>query len=65
MSKLKRIGYDCQWRLLNSKDYGIPQNRLRLWIFGVLGKLPADFELTPPKRELKCTPQASIPFENE
>lgn len=53
MSELKRIGYDCQWRLLNSKDYGIPQNRLRLWIFGVLGKLPTDFELTPPKRELK------------
>lgn len=40
MSELSRIGYDCQWRLLNSKDYGVPQNRLRLWIFGVFGKLP-------------------------
>lgn len=53
MSELKRIGYDCQHRLLNSKDYGIPQNRLRLWIFGVYGKLPADFELAPPKEELQ------------
>ena len=53
MSELKRIGYDCQWRLLNSKDYGIPQNRLRLWIFGVQGKLPNGFELTPPTRELQ------------
>lgn len=52
MSELKRIGYDCQWRLLNSKDYGVPQNRLRLWIFGVQGHLPEGFELTPPKREL-------------
>ena len=52
MSELKRIGYDCQYRLLNSKDYGVPQNRLRLWIFGVLGNLPKDFELTPPKKKL-------------
>ncbi len=52
MSELKRIGYDCQWRLLNSKDYGIPQNRLRLWIFGVRGTLPKGFELTPPKKKL-------------
>ena len=52
MSELKRIGYDCQWRLLNSKDYGIPQNRLRLWIFGSLNILPDGFDLTPPKKKL-------------
>lgn len=53
MSELKRIGYDCQYRLLNSKDYGIPQNRLRLWIFGTRGKLPDGFEMTPPKKKLR------------
>ena len=53
LSELHRIGYDCQWRLLNSKDYGIPQNRLRLWIFGVHGNLPEGFELTPPKKKLR------------
>lgn len=53
MSELKKVGYDCQYRLLNSKDYGIPQNRLRLWIFGKFGKLPDGFELAPPKRELQ------------
>ena len=47
MGELKRIGYDCQAKLLNSKDYGIPQNRLRLWIFGVLGQLPEGFDMTP------------------
>ena len=52
MSELHRIGYDCQWRLLNSKDYGIPQNRLRLWIFGVQGVLPKGFDMTPPKKKL-------------
>ena len=53
MSELKRIGYDCQARLINSKDYGIPQNRLRLWIFGTFGTLPEGFELTPPKKKLR------------
>ena len=49
LQELKRIGYDVQWRLLNSKDYGIPQNRERVWIYGRLGKLPANFELAPEK----------------
>ena len=53
MTELERIGYDCQWRLINSKDYGIPQNRLRLWIFGTRGTLPEGFELTPPKKKLR------------
>lgn len=53
LSELHRIGYDFQWRLLNSKDYGVPQNRLRLWIFGMLGHLPEGFELRPPVVPLK------------
>ena len=35
--------------LLNSKDYGIPQNRERVWMFARLGGLPKDFSLEPPK----------------
>ena len=29
---LKEIGYGVCWDVLNSKDYGIPQNRERVWI---------------------------------
>jgi DNA (cytosine-5)-methyltransferase 1 len=29
---LWELGYDCQWQLLNSKDYGVPQNRERVFI---------------------------------
>ena len=36
--------------LLNSKDYGIPQNRERVWMFARLGGLPNEFEMTPPQR---------------
>ena len=50
---LKEIGYstfeDASFvcTLLNTKDYGIPQNRERVWIFASLEKLPNDFGLIP------------------
>lgn len=51
---LKDIGYgDIAYAVLNSKDYGIPQNRERLWIFAQLGGLPKGFDIVPPKVELK------------
>ncbi|WP_304341578.1 DNA cytosine methyltransferase [Metaclostridioides mangenotii] len=34
--ELDRIGYDAEWQLFNSKDYGIPQNRERVFIIGYL-----------------------------
>ena len=35
--------------LLNSKDYGIPQNRERVWMFARLGGLPEEFSMVPAK----------------
>ena len=53
LSELRRIGYDVRYEVLNSKDYGVPQTRERLWIFGYLGQLPETFSLAPEKEELK------------
>lgn len=47
---LKELGYgDLHYAILNTKDYGIPQNRERLWMFAKMGGLPEDFSMIPPK----------------
>ena len=36
LSTLDELGYDAEWQVLNSKDYGVPQNRERVFIVGHL-----------------------------
>jgi DNA (cytosine-5)-methyltransferase 1 len=51
--ELKKLGYSVIWKLMNTKDYGIPQNRERVWIYAYHGDLPKDFSIDPGKIELK------------
>ena len=53
LEELRRIGYTPCPVILNSKDYGIPQNRERLWIFAKRGELPPNFSIVPPQVNLK------------
>jgi len=65
---LEKLGYDVRVELLNTKDYGVPQNRERVWIYAHLGPLPLEFSIVPPKEKLKVflkdlldkKPQASL-----
>jgi len=53
ISELYRIGYFVKWKILNTKDYGIPQNRER--VFFICFKSWTDFcdYKWPQKEELK------------
>lgn len=48
---LESLGYSNFWKVLNAKDYGVPQNRERVFVVSILGnneqyKFPNTFELT-------------------
>ncbi len=51
LEKLESLGYTNYWQVLNAKDYGIPQNRERVFVVSILGDHePYEF---PEKQELK------------
>lgn len=47
-------GYTVEWRVYNSKDYGVPQNRERVYIVGHCGE-SAGKSLLPIRRESSAT----------
>jgi len=42
---LEELGYEVSYRIHNARDYGVPQNRERIYIVGILGG--AKFEFDP------------------
>jgi len=53
LSELKRIGYDVKYKILNSKEHGIPQNRERIFFVCKLGQWDFMGFQFPQKEELK------------
>lgn len=53
LSELARIGYKVHWKILNTKDYGIPQNRERVWFVCFREQSDYDKFNFPEKEELK------------
>lgn len=39
LSTLSELGYDVSWQMLNSKDFGVPQSRKRVFIVGYLREM--------------------------
>lgn len=51
---LSELGYTNFWQVLNAKDYGVPQNRERVFMVSILGDAAFDFpEPFPLKKRLR------------
>lgn len=60
---LRDIGYHCHYSVINSKDYGVPQNRERLFLVGFLDvELYHAFSFAP---KVKLTKRLRDVLENE
>lgn len=45
----KELGYSFDWTVLNAKNYGIPQNRERLFVVGIRNDLSQEVDFTFPE----------------
>jgi len=59
ISELKTLGYTVNYNILNAKNYGVPQNRERIFIIGVRNKRPFQF---PEKLKFIVTAGQAIGF---
>ena len=47
-AEFRRIGYDCNFFVVNASDYGVPQNRERILFIGVRNDLKKKPQIAPP-----------------
>lgn len=52
INQMNELGYNSYYQVLNAKDYGIPQNRERIFTISIRKDLKQTF-VFPPKQELK------------
>lgn len=52
LDAMKELGYTNYYQILNAKDYGIPQNRERVFTISIRKDFDIDY-VFPPKQELK------------
>ncbi|BCC04933.1 DNA (cytosine-5-)-methyltransferase family protein [Bacillus cereus] len=48
VSEFENAGYSVKYRLLNAAEFGVPQNRLRVFIIGIRNDIDVNFEFPEP-----------------
>lgn len=49
LEAMERLGYRSQYQVLNAKDYGVPQNRERVFTVSIRNDLNVDFKFPEPQ----------------
>ena len=54
-TQMANCGYELWWQVLNAKDFGVPQNRERIFVVGVRGERPREvfFERGANKKDIE------------
>ena len=64
LAKLTSLGYTNSYKVLNAKDYGVPQNRKRIFVVSMLGGRMLDFpKPCPDGRVLRDVLEEDVPEE--
>ena len=61
LQTLSDLGYHVVWRLLNAKDFGVPQDRKRIYIVGTRKETPDLENFQPVKRHLDSILEHDLP----
>lgn len=62
LAKLTSLGYTNSYKVLNAKDYGVPQNRKRIFVVSMLGGRMLDFpKPCPDGRVLRDVLEEEVP----
>jgi len=64
LQTLDELGYETQWMVLNSKFFGVPQNRERVFIIGYIRgeSRPEILPINPSSREIPEIPEGQVPI---
>jgi DNA (cytosine-5)-methyltransferase 1 len=62
LKTMEQLGYKNYYQVLNAKDYGIPQNRERVFTISIRNGIDKNFEFSP-KQELKLKLKDMLEYE--
>jgi DNA (cytosine-5)-methyltransferase 1 len=62
LQRLSRLGYECDWRVLNASWFGVPQLRPRFVLVAFRGSIPESFEW--PERDHRPPPTVGEALED-
>lgn len=64
LNSLEELGYFVSWKVLNAKDFGVPQDRKRIYIVGTKKSKPCLENFNSKTKKLSSILDQSIPAEN-